>query len=363
MGATLLSAMVACSVVNSPDDPTPANQDGDGGATPEGCPEGFEVCSGACSRTSIDPTNCGACGNACADGEVCGLGQCLFECGENLTNCGGSCLDLQTEADNCGACGNACVAGANEEAPTCTDGMCSAPTCTAGFDDCDGLTATGCETEILGDDIHNCGACGLNCVAAANSVSATCTGGVCGTGMCEANFGDCDLDPSNGCESNLLTDSQHCNDCATDCNTFACMGGVCPTVGYSAEFTQGVSGTAQQCTDWTTFRATIPASGITGVALTGTLDLDGIVCNNAFSSQLIGNGIRTGVDVFRSCNGHTWSYCAATDRVMIDVADACSDSCVAQTYTLRPCILNINWGGVNTTTCNAPSQTIALGFF
>ena len=43
------------------------------------------------------PKNCGACGTACAAGEVCALGACAASCPTGLTNCGGAASNLTSD--------------------------------------------------------------------------------------------------------------------------------------------------------------------------------------------------------------------------------------------------------------------------
>jgi hypothetical protein len=40
------------------------------------CPAGAALCGTQCSNVQGDPDNCGACGNVCAHGSICDLGQC-----------------------------------------------------------------------------------------------------------------------------------------------------------------------------------------------------------------------------------------------------------------------------------------------
>jgi hypothetical protein len=219
-----VAAMAACSVVNSVDDPVPANNDtGAGGATPVGCPDGFEVCGGACVRTDNDPANCGACGTACAENQVCGLSQCLTSCPEDMTGCDGSCVDLQTDPMHCGTCEGACAAGDNAHA-TCTAGQCGVE-CDAGFASCD-IDPTDCEINVDSDPA-NCGECNKGCIARANAAP-SCAAGVCGLGDCNAGFVDCDGFEETGCEIDTMSDEDNCNNCGMACpNTQFCVAGAC----------------------------------------------------------------------------------------------------------------------------------------
>ena len=40
------------------------------------CLEGLSACPGGCYDLAEDDFNCGACGNACAIGEICVAGEC-----------------------------------------------------------------------------------------------------------------------------------------------------------------------------------------------------------------------------------------------------------------------------------------------
>jgi hypothetical protein len=97
--------------------------------------------------------------------------------------------------------------------------------CLAGYGDCDGLAANGCEVN-LNTSASNCGACGRTCATPANAV-ATCTSGMCGF-ACLAGYGNCDGSAANGCEANLNTDASNCGTCGTVCSAgYACVTGMC----------------------------------------------------------------------------------------------------------------------------------------
>ncbi len=241
------ASLIACSVVNAPDDPKPANSDdGPGGATAEGCPEGYEVCGGACVTTDNDPAHCGGCDEACEDDEVCGVGQCLSDCPDGTVACGGSCVDLQSDAAHCGGCDEACPAG--NGTATCSDGMC-ALACADGFEDCDGNADNGCELDLR-DDPQNCGACGKVCLALANSV-ATCSAGSCGLGACDTGFEDCDNVATNGCEAQLDRDPNNCLGCGNACMgaTPSCING-CSTAIWQVGVQQNMSLNALTSSGW-----------------------------------------------------------------------------------------------------------------
>ena len=48
------------------------------GVNCETCANGYTECAGSCTNTQGDVANCGQCGTACAAGEVCSAGNCVF---------------------------------------------------------------------------------------------------------------------------------------------------------------------------------------------------------------------------------------------------------------------------------------------
>ncbi|MDB4968310.1 MAG: Tryptophan synthase alpha chain [Myxococcales bacterium] len=97
----------------------------------------------------------------------CPGGVC--DCG-GLTSCNAVCVDIQSNVKSCGSCTNSC--GSQNAAGTCTNGTCT-EVCDTGFGNCDNNPSTGCETN-LNNDVANCGACGAAC-----GEHQTCDWGVC----------------------------------------------------------------------------------------------------------------------------------------------------------------------------------------
>lgn len=231
-----------------------------------------------------DAKNCGACGNACADGVPCLDGKC--GCPAGKIPCFGMCVDPMNDDNHCGGCGNSCGApppDACAEPPPnsyygCREGKCEQIKCVNGTADCDNdlhlCDGTGCEA-LNGDDncggcgikctapetcvdegngpecavpcakfgrvlcgaicadllndVHNCGACGFGCNQGGPNMAPTCKKGVCSY-ECQPGFADCNGDPSDGCEVDLAIHPSHCGACGNECNLAAgqpCIEGKC----------------------------------------------------------------------------------------------------------------------------------------
>ncbi len=150
-------------------------------------------------------------------------------CDSGLDDCdGNSATGCETEVSDdvahCGGCDSAC---SNEHGTTtCSDGDCS-PICAQGFDDCDGDRRNGCEAD-LGSALSDCGACGEVC-RGANALVA-CSDGVCQLETCKAGFEDCDGRADNGCEADLSS-AETCGSCQSRCNdnggSASCVDGEC----------------------------------------------------------------------------------------------------------------------------------------
>lgn len=124
---------------------------------------------GACASdddtTAVTPVP-----DAGADGGAMDSGPSPF-CGVNQTKCGLSCSFLPSDPVNCGKCGHACMPYPSG-AVLCVNGLCADPACGAGFADCDDDPKNGCEVDVSGSLINNCGVCGRTCETA-------CSAGLC----------------------------------------------------------------------------------------------------------------------------------------------------------------------------------------
>ncbi|MFO0561990.1 MAG: hypothetical protein U0269_28515 [Polyangiales bacterium] len=196
-----------------------------------GCSAPAVRCGMSCVDTTTDVNHCGACGSPCparANATVsCAASACRFTCNPGFGDCDGNAANgCETSLDStmhCGACGRAC-AFANGSA-ACMAGACALTGCATGFGNCDGMSANGCESPL--NTTSNCTACGTSC--STPNASATCSGGSCQVAMCNAGFGNCDGMSANGCEVDTRTSATHCGMCGRACTNTGetCVSGAC----------------------------------------------------------------------------------------------------------------------------------------
>jgi hypothetical protein len=223
----------ACSTVN-------ATSSCAAGACVLSCLAGYGDCDGrvttGCETSTLTAVaHCGACGRACdlprVDGHACVAGACrAVTCDAGFGDCDGNpangCeTDTRASPAHCGACGRACATP--NAAPACAAALCAVGACAAGFGNCDGNAANGCESDTR-RDVRNCGACGRACSPLANGAS-QCASGACALAACFPGFGNCDGNAANGCETFVYGDPRNCGACGRVCSgvTLRCAAGTC----------------------------------------------------------------------------------------------------------------------------------------
>jgi hypothetical protein len=172
-------------------------------------------CGGDCPGCDVDQP-CLA-GDDCISLE-CNDGICGPECPDGLANCdkdnSNECeINTRVDVENCGACGNVCALP--HAASECSAGECRIQTdgCDEGFADCNGEPEDGCEVDLLQDKL-NCGACTKVCPEI--NGAAFCEEGACQI-TCAQGFDDCDENRDNGCEKNVSRDVNNCGECKNVC--------------------------------------------------------------------------------------------------------------------------------------------------
>jgi hypothetical protein len=162
---------------------------------------------------------------------------CKAGCGTGYGDCDGDpttvIIGVASDPQNCGTCGKLCLTG--QCRGRCSGGLRLGAW--PGFENCDFDPLNGCEVNLLSNADH-CGACGAKC----NLLSSIelCQAGVCQIGSCEGTWIDCDKLTASGCEIDIANDSKNCGICGKVCpssgGTAACTAGACGLSGCTEPF-------------------------------------------------------------------------------------------------------------------------------
>ncbi len=125
---------------------------------------------------------------------------------------------------NCGSCDQACHTFPNATS-ACQNSQCGIGSCNAGYANCNGLLADGCEINTT-NNVNNCGTCGNVCGPIANGTP-SCSSSTC-TPVCNSGFGNCNGTYGDGCEVNFSNDHNNCGFCGHVCGPMTvCQSGQC----------------------------------------------------------------------------------------------------------------------------------------
>ena len=227
-----------------------------GGVCNGSCTSGYADCNsnkltdGCEINLNGDVNNCSGCGLACSTSHMspaqCGSGSCESgTCATGYFNCNsatypttskrvdGCEVNGVTDSSNCGGCNNGCstahVATTVAGSDGVTHGQCSgsacSSACSAGYGDCNSNKLTdGCETDLT-NTTANCGSCGNNCGALANTAGNSCAASACVIGACAGNWKNCNALTPDGCEIDTATNGSNCSGCGRVCSTVNMTGG------------------------------------------------------------------------------------------------------------------------------------------
>ena len=164
-----------------------------------------------------------------------------------------------------------------------------------------------------------------------------------------------------------------CNDSITDTLTIyntggmnldiSLLGGYAPII-YDQAFVQGVT-PGTQATAWAAFRSQLNSYPYTSLKISGSNNPTGITLTDPASVLNIANALRTGSYYSVNIGGNTWKVntgCGPGVVLSINAGDCSCDGPAGNIYIIRPEIGSSNWGGINTATCNGPSQTMKVEF-
>ena len=185
-------------------------------------------------------------GTPCDDGLGCTAEttcQTAATCGGGYPLDGGICNGLLENENSCLAASCVEPEGCllenvpdNESCPisngqgSCLAGSCQLAACDEGFAECNLDLSDGCETDIL-SSLNDCGECDTPCKY--DNAWTQCAEGECKFIGCAIGFTDCDSDPLTGCEAATGSDADNCGSCGVVCESpnpakvGICIGGSC----------------------------------------------------------------------------------------------------------------------------------------
>ncbi|HEX8040885.1 MAG TPA: hypothetical protein VF490_17130, partial [Chryseosolibacter sp.] len=137
---------------------------------------------------------------------------------------------------------------------------------------------------------------------------------------------------------------------------------------WSDSFIQGQAPTTAQCQNWSNFLSQLANKSFASVTLSGTFDQTGKTIADATAATALANLLSTGASgtVYFGNEYWTVSTCGSgacgTPSITLSVNGNQSGCDCGDTYAVRPQANNANWGGVNTTSCSAVSQSMTLEF-
>ncbi|MDH5492106.1 MAG: putative metal-binding motif-containing protein [Myxococcales bacterium] len=312
---------------------------------------------------------CAPLGERCcvdADGDLHGTGVgCLgIDCNDDDTTVNSSAMELCDGLDN--ECNGTvddgdpdlmCPRGAHVAAEGCVSGACEIASCEPGWDDCNGLREDGCETPL--DTTVDCGGCGTSC-ALPNALT-TCASGSCGIASCEPGFGDCDGDPSNGCETALNT-VDNCGVC----------GGVCLRPNAIPDCSTGTCRIGSCNPNWDNCNGNDTDGCETTTANNLNCGGCGILCNpaNGFGDCGLGScAISSCLAGWGDCDGGAMNGCETDTRTSASHCGSCGSPCnlpnASASCSIGSCVVSAcsgdfsNCDGVQTNGCEVNHASVA----
>ncbi|MBT8256768.1 MAG: HYR domain-containing protein, partial [Bacteroidia bacterium] len=144
-----------------------------------------------------------------------------------------------------------------------------------------------------------------------------------------------------------------------DCGAIVDYESALASITFSESFTQGVP--SPDCGAWNTFQSQL-LNGLsyTSLTISGSMDPVGISLNDPAKVLQLADALRTNTAVTVVDGPNTWRTGGCGGGTEISVNQGICGC--ASNYSVRPCIGNLNWGGINGPTCNAVSQTMTVEF-
>ncbi len=146
-------------------------------------------------------------------------------CPSGTKLCNASCVGVTNPATGCASASCDPCEFAHADA-LCIGGACALGTCENLWGNCDMDPTTGCETDLT-SSVNHCGSCGDPCTLP--HATMTCQGTSCQFSSCDTDYRNCDGNLlGTGCETNIGYDDQNCGSCGNVCHQdFNCNNTAC----------------------------------------------------------------------------------------------------------------------------------------
>jgi hypothetical protein len=252
-------------------------------------------------------------------------------------------------------------------------GACQVKTCTGSYADCNGTNTDGCETDTSSSQTH-CGACTgstVNCDTVFAHSGGQCVNSACvlKPSSCATDYANCNGQSSDGCESNLKTDVNHCGTCPV----------VCSTTGTTTAGTACTSGVCVPNCKGSLLGCSTPQNGCTIDSATDENNCGGCnkVCSTAATAHVDsgGNQCLSGAcnpscaSLYDDCDGNPNNGCEKTVASDATNCGGCNVTCGATNTTSAPtcasgkcswqCQTGFGACGAPSAGCNTPLGTVS----
>jgi hypothetical protein len=316
---------------------------------------------------------------ALVDGHVLPVRFFTNRCAPVVCAAGDACRLQGTCNPDTGQCsspaapdGTTCASPGSHATATCSGGACVVQQCSAGWADCDGVAADGCEADLTSsatcggcgtscglqtccdgfcsdttDDIANCGACGHAC-SGQHAAAWSCTSGACVVHQCDVGWADCNGIAADGCEADL-TSSATCGGCGTSCGLQTCCYGFCSD---TTDDLSNCGACGHACTGQHAVWSCTSGACVVNQCLTGWADCNGIAadgCEINVASGATCGGCGTSCGLQTCCSG----FCADTTDDISNCGacgHACSGRHAAWSCSSGACVVNqcnLGWADCN----------------
>ena len=126
---------------------------------------------------------------------------------------------------------------------------------------------------------------------------------------------------------------------------------------YSEMFITSQAPTASECATWNKFRASLVPEHYTCVQIHGSAGKGLTSCDSTAVTELA-TALRDGTARNVTVDGENWNVLPSIGIYFS--ASASAGGCNAR--AVRPCINNLNWGGISGGSCSQTSQTLGVSF-